>query len=65
MQKRMLEEERMRKEMESCTFKPQIAHVDRTLNKKRVDDRSIKGYQKAIERMKTGYKKNKEQKENL
>lgn len=64
--KAQIEQERIKVELESCTFKPQIVSKSRAMSKSKVAGQAIiKGYEKAVERMKAGYQKNKELKENL
>ena len=61
--KRLLEEERALKEMKQCTFRPTVSNASTsrlTSHNNSVQDKSIKGYEKAINRMKSGYQKNRE-----
>ena len=56
--KRQLEEERLKVELQKCTFKPNLNHQRSSLPVKPTG-KEIKGFSKAIERMKVGYEKNK------
>ena len=52
--------------MKYCTFRPMVSSTVAsrvTSYGESIQDRKIKGYEKAIERMKKGYRKNKEYKE--
>ena len=64
-QKRQLDEERLQKELSQCTFKPSITHKSHSTSRIKPGQKNIKGYQKAVERMKNGYQKQKEFKENM
>lgn len=62
--KKQTEEERIKAELNQCSFKPNISDRNRAISKSKVTS-EVKGYEKAIDRMKSGYKRNKELKENL
>jgi hypothetical protein len=64
--KRQSEQERVKAELDQCSFKPKIDHT-RALSRGRTAGRAgeVRGYEKAVGRMKSGYKKNRELKDNL
>lgn len=59
-QKKKIDEERIKIELNSCTFKPQIRRQQNTRSRAKINPNPIKGYQQAIDRMKSGYQKQKE-----
>ena len=63
-QKEVLEAERQKKEMEECTFQPNVGRKSRAMSSGKMNAKPIPGYSQAIDRMKTGYKKGKELRDN-
>lgn len=45
--------------MNECSFKPNLEDRSRAMSKSKLASKDVKGYEKAIDRMKNGYKKNK------
>jgi hypothetical protein len=62
--KRQREAERVKAELEQCSFKPQLAGRGRAMSRSK-EAGAVRGYEKAVDRMKSGYKRNRELRDNL
>jgi hypothetical protein len=58
--KKKIERERELAEISQCSFKPNLEDRSRAMSKSKLTSKEVRGYEKAVDRMKSGYKKNKE-----